>query len=93
MELYSSPWHHYYNSGDTLDDLGMNVGVGTIIGWENFSTYGELKEYVESLGLTAEFSINTELFNEYQYVELSIKNADGEIISTTGFEYYIEYYY
>lgn len=93
LELYSSPWHHYYNSGDTLDDLGMNVGVGTIIGWENFSTYGELKEYVESLGLTAEFSINTELFNEYQYVELSIKNADGEIISTTGFEYYIEYYY
>lgn len=93
LELYSSPWHHYYNSGDTLDDLGMNVGVGTIIGWENFSTYGGLKEYVESLGLTAEFSINTELFNEYQYVELSIKNADGEIISTTGFEYYIEYYY
>lgn len=91
LRSYSNYVYHYYSEGDVIDDFQINVETYSILGqWKTFNTYGELREYAESLGLTVGFDVNTELFNEYQRVKVYIKNSDGSFTSSVSFNYMIE---
>lgn len=92
LGIYYNYVHHYFSEGDDIDDFQVSGETYSILGWKTFNTFGELREYAESLGLTAEFRIDTELYNEYQLVEINIKNSEGNITSSVSFNYMIDKY-
>lgn len=92
LRIYYNYVHHYFSEGDDIDDFQVSGETYSILGWKTFNTFGELREYAESLGLTAEFRIDTELYNEYQLVEINIKNSEGNITSSVSFNYMIDKY-
>lgn len=93
LSNYNDYVHHYFSEGDDIDDFQVSVETYSILGWKTYNTFGELREYAESLGLTAEFRIDTELYNEYQLVEINIKNSEGNITSSVSFNYMIDKYW
>lgn len=93
LRNYNDYVHHYFSEGDDIDDFQISVETYSILDqWKNFNTFGELREYAESLGLTAEFRIDTGLYNVYQLVEINIKNSEGNITSSVSFNYMIDKY-
>lgn len=83
----SSLQTYRYTEGDTVEDFQMEIAANTLLASGQFYTYGELKSYIENLGLRIEIDMDTQLFNELQTVVIYVKNSDGAIVSSVSFAY------
>lgn len=95
-ELQKSMWisrpdrnyYRYYN-GDTIEDFILQVSASTYVSRDYFYTYRELKDYVESYGLSVDWDIDLTLYNVDQQTTIKVKDAYGNIINSVTFTYAI----